>query len=476
MILGAGFSKAVHKGYPVLGELAKLVLPHLNDAAAPTVIPMIEELRQQVSAELGANQEKSGLASTNFETWLSRLGVDQPHLSLTENLARRALFASAANAIRTVLIEAEQASEVDACSRSTRDWLPELLWLLHVRGSTLITMNYDTIIERTATSVLWPLRIDAGDLVPPGMLLASDLFGELPPTVPSPRATFRVLNSNEEIPRPLPVTFRLIKLHGSLDWFAARGDLTGATLMRWEPHDTQRRSSPSGREPFIVPPDANKSAYFDNPPMRQMWADARAALGSAAEVTLVGYSLPVTDTTFSGLLADTLVHNQALVRVVDRRPDPVVERLRTLGVTPGRITKVDGDEATKTWTKEAVDRQAYRAAKKLAEQRYVDRAGDAVWSATVVVRPTREGLYGGGWAPPVASTAIQDGALILKLKGPDERNVPSQRPLGDFLPPPGVDRLEVDLDGIRRPIIDFELGEPGPYAVAGVLRLVPVGR
>jgi len=110
--------------------------------------------------------------------------------------------------------------------------------VLDIRRATVITMNYDTIIETLAPHALWPWLSTPSPFLPgdANYLVAADLFGDLPPTVPPPTGTFQVTGPGPhfEVPRRPPATLRLIKLHGSLDWFAARGDLSGASLIRWE--------------------------------------------------------------------------------------------------------------------------------------------------------------------------------------------------------------------------------------------------
>jgi len=86
--------------------------------------------------------------------------------------------------------------------------------------------------------------------------------------------------------RPL-TRFRLLKLHGSLNWYWNPGDESGASVARRDlpgvygtplhyTDDDRRRQLP-GRGPLIVPPSATKSLYYRNPITREMWQQAALA-------------------------------------------------------------------------------------------------------------------------------------------------------------------------------------------------------
>jgi len=473
VILGAGFSKAVHKAFPVLSELAERVVPLLKGRAAPSTQPLVDELRRAIESSKEGNGDEHGRPSVDFEGWLSRIAVDQPHLNLAENYERRALFANAATAIRQVLLEAEDTAFSTGLPSST--WPYELLRLLDVRRATVITMNYDTIIEVLAPQVLWPWT--SSGIGGAKQLFPADLFGDLPPTIPPPPNTIKVnpLQPAMELPRLPPETLRLIKLHGSLDWFAARGDPSGATLIRWEADqgpdgkDQGWLRHPPGREPFLVPPDANKSAYFDNPIVRELWAQARTALEWATSVTLVGYSLPATDTTFGGLLADTIGGRDIPITVVDLEPEPVNNRLRMLGISP--TNKHGGGGTVEAWTAGLVHQQARLTTDRLRDLASLPRAGETIWQATVNVgAPSKLGLRSSRY---VISGKLVDDTFVLDLWPSTETTVPEGCALANLLPPAEAATVVVDIGGTQRPVIAYEVTEPHDDGYTGLLVLLP---
>jgi hypothetical protein len=133
------------------------------------------------------------------------------------------------------------------------------------------------------------------------------------------------------------------------------GDAAGETIARWAiagswerpviESDEARRQALPGRDPFLVPPTATKSAFYGNPLSRQLWQDAAEALRGADEVALLGYSIPLTDMVTSGMFSDALRATAARVTVVNPSPDAVRERLIDLGIDAGRIDSISGEGA-----------------------------------------------------------------------------------------------------------------------------------
>lgn len=196
-IVGAGFSRAVSKAMPVTSELGPLVLEEaglLGQPHIPTEFP-----------------------GSRFETWLSRLAEPQPHLSAAANAENWATFLRVAAAMASVV----SAREFQAASSFPPGWFSELLTMLHYRQATIISLNYDRLVEVGVQSHrFWaePLRT----------VTVSDVLGDLPPRVRPIMATppsplIPALSSAagpSELPALVP-TFHLLKLHGSLGWYTA---------------------------------------------------------------------------------------------------------------------------------------------------------------------------------------------------------------------------------------------------------------
>jgi len=301
-ILGAGFSRAVSSRMPLTDELGNACLA-FNDLAGAPGVP-------------------AAFTGGRFETWLSSIAEPQPYQPEPSNLENQVLFVKFSDAIGQML-----GSRVDdVLSVPPPRWLTKFVTGAHVRQATVITFNYDTLVE---------CAVDYRKIYLP--TLAEPVFWtEVTGDVPGwPAGTMRF--------GATPVdTFRLLKLHGSLNWFWIPGDASGLSVARrllpgtFEApaaytEEDRRRQLPA-RVPFVVPPSATKSSYYQNRLVRELWIQAGEALQAASHVSLIGYSLPMTDLTVSSMLDRTLGGTQVPVHVVDLYPDDIVERLHRLDV------------------------------------------------------------------------------------------------------------------------------------------------
>jgi hypothetical protein len=309
LMLGAGFSRAISGDVPLTDELGTLVMSKLGEPHYSF---------------------KGGY----FEMWLSRLAEAQPDLREEQNYANYSQFLRIADAVYEVMVE----RQLEVMREAPPPWLMRLVGIAQARRIATITFNYDTLLEKAA---------DARRLLDwqHGRVATTvDILGGLPPLAPG-----------VTLDGDLADSFRLLKLHGSIDSFWVPGDSSGATISRWEslgywgnptePDQQRRRRELPGRSAFIVPPAAGKSAFYSNPLTRELWRSAAEALDSADTVTLVGYSIPSTDLVASGMLAERVAGRETLLEVVNRSPTAIVERLKLLGVREDSISVVDGDSA-----------------------------------------------------------------------------------------------------------------------------------
>ena len=315
-ILGAGFSKAVAENFPLAADL-------------------LEPIRTRLSEEV---QPRGG---EGFEQWLSRLAEDQPYLSPEVNLERSAAFLRISKAVSEILSDHENT----ALDNPEPEWLAKLVATWHIRQATVISFNYDNLVEAAVLTQQFWLQVTAHDILrrlPP-----------LPPSLMSEEAPTHVGLSFDQ-------TFRLLKLHGSISWYWDDGDNSGATLQRWpyirkfkEPRGEQTgdiaRLLP-GRVPFIAPPSAAKSKYLGNRVLRDFWREAFYALQNAENIYFLGYSVPPQDLAAMGLIAEAVADRtpSPAITVVDKRSTKVINNLVSLLLAND---KEDGESTTKKQTK-----------------------------------------------------------------------------------------------------------------------------
>ncbi len=177
-------------------------------------------------------------------------------------------------------------------------------------NDTVITFNYDTLVEH-----LW--KLDANEAS------EDDLY-----PIPMTRI-------DQRIPSGVGLTlddggyyigFKLLKLHGSVHWLVPTDMSPGEDRLYWHPtrpyssqwhwSEEKARKYQEGLEPFIIPPVLEKSRFYRHSVVRSQWSKARTALTEAAEVFIIGYSLPAADLMAQMLFRETLGGNNQRVIVV----------------------------------------------------------------------------------------------------------------------------------------------------------------
>jgi hypothetical protein len=111
-------------------------------------------------------------------------------------------------------------------------------------------------------------------------------------------------------------TFRLLKLHGSIHWHSSGEENVVGQQVYYEPLYTRLFPENASDKslngvnkkdlvPLIIPPVAEKSAFYRTRLIRTLWTDFREAIEAATEIYCVGYSLPKTDLTMNLFLSST---------------------------------------------------------------------------------------------------------------------------------------------------------------------------
>lgn len=256
-LLGAGFSKAIHSSMPSLKELSIRVRDKFGIGRLPPPL--------------------AGLGD-DIELWLTYLSQPQPWLKEYYNLQNRALFLEMTEVTGRVLDESMR----EALQQTCPDWLDSLITRWDNKKSSVITLNYDTLIERAARKA----GIEKENIYPvpfTDVRRASGILGIEPES-----------------------SFHLFKLHGSTNWYYSGAStfygevLYSSWVSSWgeRPEDTPEgasRLAALDKVPLIVPPTSEKASYFQHETLRQIWLRASSVLDAATVIYCIGYSLPVTD-------------------------------------------------------------------------------------------------------------------------------------------------------------------------------------
>jgi hypothetical protein len=132
-------------------------------------------------------------------------------------------------------------------------------------------------------------------------------------------------------------TLRVLKLHGSLNWFSAHKspDISKNVIL-----DSSRMYHITPREriapdltftvkrkmytfPLIIPPVTHKAGILHTD-MRDLWQQAETALKSAKEVTIFGYSCPELDFESANLIRRTIRANNKITEFSIVDPNPLI--------------------------------------------------------------------------------------------------------------------------------------------------------
>jgi hypothetical protein len=348
LILGAGFSRAINAAMPVTDELGRAAIADAGLDKDPRV----------PSQAFGPGFP--------FEAWLSLLAEEEPYLDEASNADNASLFVR----LRDALVRVLTASENQAISGAAPDWLYELLSVLHYHRLVVITLNYDTLIETGVRS--HQLVTERGGQIGP-----KDILWDMPPLPPVIQQRNLAAGTGNtfwgatpwEQTQPVGTinpTFRLLKLHGSLDWWAVSNDPSGATLLRDDSgstfgnmvvldQQTQEQQFP-GRSPLIIPPTATKTGYYRNPMVRQLWQSAFTALVAAGRISLLGYSLTPVDVVVSGMIEAATRSRPVAFDVVNPEPEGPRARLLGLGASEDRINSIGGYDGVERFVGDLCDR------------------------------------------------------------------------------------------------------------------------
>jgi hypothetical protein len=290
LLLGAGATRGALKGRktaPPLDwdffDIAGQIRGHGTEQLAASVARDVFDLYGRVSGvgleqyfrEIEARAEIGQIAESKNKpkNWARR----QRDL---EELIQRVLIETTGPDVRTMgQVEANRA-EADVYKNVLR----------HVRsGDTIITFNYDIVIEESMPTEMSPWDPSNGY-----GFEASAVTLEWAHEWREKRGYTKSGS-----------TFQLLKLHGSLNWTlykAKKGARRGGRGDKVRLRDPYLVPARNDERCTILPPGWHKR--IDRNPYRQLWQKALRELENCVSLTIIGYSLPETDLAARALLAE----------------------------------------------------------------------------------------------------------------------------------------------------------------------------
>lgn len=312
-ILGAGFSRAISDAMPVTDELGT-------------------ELQRRLSGVVAFNLHPG----QSFEQWLTVQVTPLPFLSPYENMSRQADAARVISEIATILDECV----AEAITLPCPPWLEQLVGVWNIERATVLTFNYDPIVE---------IAINFANLASrSGQFLQ---YGD-ETVFPAPEPPSAQYAGDEGVSY-LANSMQILKMHGSLNWYRQGTDskfirrrekrtFGGGTVM---PLD-QDFSGIASLDRYLIPPVTSKEGYYSSAVVGSIWRQAGDAIAEATTLNILGYSLPAEDRVVAELISR--LPSQAKTTVADRfpgqpkNPGELLGRLNTLGIIAGEVHTGDG--------------------------------------------------------------------------------------------------------------------------------------
>jgi hypothetical protein len=312
-LLGAGFSRALSPSMPLVSQLSQAVSGFATSYGGPI---------QTSGLDTGIGK----LIQRNFEEALSYLAEQKPWLEESENQKDKVLLLELTRNIR-VAIGRCQSNARERINSGQCEWIFPLFEHWHRSRSVVITLNYDTLVEEIVEKI------------------GTVKYAGLPhPTLPNtftadPRSYLRVCNIHPPILRDAWLgstgstfvdsfcnqpSFRLLKLHGSVNWFrspnpSAQSD-TISYIPAIETATYPGQASPSwiaDKAPYIVPPVPNKGSLVYHDSLRAIWREAAEAVKWAKRIVVLGYSMPENDTLLIQLIRGNLFNTKPPIELVN---------------------------------------------------------------------------------------------------------------------------------------------------------------
>ena len=256
----------------------------------------------------------------NIESLMTLLVSGNPWLKDEEAVLRRSLFATVSRTVADVLRDAEKVAGNQDCPKYVED----LIKYWNSTRSTLVSFNYDTLVEKYALDIIEPEEHEG---------LSTSSFYEGP---------FTNLGSRTDLFGNGPIVFnrmRIIKLHGSLNWYySGNEDFSGEPIYADPSDDRDPETSPifernrQDLAPLIIPPLLDKDSFIKHSLLRLQWKEAFSSMIHAKDIYVIGYSLPDTDLTAKFMIQTVKKFTKAKWHVLLFHADASIVTQRFKGV------------------------------------------------------------------------------------------------------------------------------------------------
>ena len=182
-----------------------------------------------------------------------------------------------------------------------QDKHPDGLYNTNVYKDTIISFNYDLVLDRALDKQIFPLAID--------YVVNREYFKKIDPNCDSP--AYR-------LPR-----VKLLKMHGSIGFkVCSKCGIVVADNSKAPKKCVLCDSDLSNVSSLILPPTWNKAEHKNK--ILDIWKEGYHELSNARRIIIIGYSFPETDIFFKHLLGVSLSQNKRLEKFIVVDPNEAV--------------------------------------------------------------------------------------------------------------------------------------------------------
>jgi len=281
-ILGSGFSKAINENMPLTNNLKK------------DIETEIKSTNTYVNWEI-YNSLIENKNINDFEEVISLLFQNFPWKSEEEQSYFYSIFLTFSKFLAIIIKEKQE-----SYNYKTNPFLKKFIDYLKKNQSIIITFNYDTILETAASPTLGPI-------------MSPNEYYKMPITKLVDRiASGATAKYSEDI-------FRLLKLHGSINWYHSGQRLNQPLQVYLEigyPWEEDEKIAKKDLYPLIIPPVFDKTGFMNLNFINVIWRDAKEYLCNANRIYIIGYSIPDADLNIK-LMLKTCVKKDAEIFLVN---------------------------------------------------------------------------------------------------------------------------------------------------------------
>ena len=283
--LGSGFSKSINENYPLLSELTEILLGK--------------------NLEYFGDPYKNKLPNSctnNFENLMTYLASDLPWKTEINKAHNNASYVELTQNIVNYF------NTLEAYDIYNDDF--KSFWTyIYMECIPIITLNYDLIPEKNLNLLKHQISNNK-----PGLVLADadsceDFYRGNVIDIKNKLRDITVLS--DKMPE-------IIKLHGSVNWFYVK-DNESSQIYCANCEDDESKLL-GQYNPLIIPPVLDKTAFYNNLTIRNLWQKAFKYLSEAKNIYIIGFSLPKTDMSVRFLFESALKvnKNNSNIYIIDK--------------------------------------------------------------------------------------------------------------------------------------------------------------